>query len=80
VDPRKWLPGKKVLVSPQWIEKVEWSDRKVYVDLPEETIKNSPEFDPSSSVNRDYENRLYDYYGRRKYWTETLEQREKIKQ
>jgi hypothetical protein len=68
VDTRNWLPGgKEVLVSPQWIEKVEWESRKVYVDLPREAIKNSPEFDPSSPVNRDYEDRLYYYYGRRKY-------------
>jgi len=75
VDTRNWLPGKKVLVSPQWVEKVEWSGRKVYVNLPRKAIENSPEFDPSSPVNRDYENRLYDYYDRRKYWTETLERR-----
>ncbi|MBD3181588.1 PRC-barrel domain containing protein [Candidatus Poribacteria bacterium] len=78
VDTRNWLPGKKVLVAPQWIKNVEWTNRKVYVDLPKEAIKNSPEFDPSSPINRDYENRLYDYYGRRKYWTETLEQRKDI--
>jgi hypothetical protein len=79
VDTRNWMPGKKVLVSPQWIDKVEWASRKVYVDLPREAIKNSPEFDPSSPVNRDYENRLYDYYGRRKYWTEAIEQHTETK-
>jgi hypothetical protein len=79
VDTRNWLPGKKVLISLQWIEKIDWSGRKVFVNLPKESIKNSPEFDPSSPVNRDYENRLYDYYGRRKYWTETLERRKDLR-
>jgi stress response protein YsnF len=31
-------------------------------------IKNSPEFDPAAPVNRAYEERLFDYYGRPKYW------------
>jgi uncharacterized protein YrrD len=72
VDTRNWLPGKKVLVSPHWIESVNWSDSEVFVELSREVIKSSPEFDPSAPVNRDYEDRLYDYYGRRKYWTETV--------
>jgi uncharacterized protein YrrD len=72
VDTRNWLPGKKVLVSPHWTESVNWSDSEVFVELSREAVKSSPEFDPSAPVNRDYEDRLYDYYGRRKYWTEEV--------
>ena len=28
VDTRNWFPGKKVLVSPQWIRRVSWSEAK----------------------------------------------------
>ena len=31
VATRNWWPGKKVLVSPAWIERVSWADSKVYV-------------------------------------------------
>lgn len=68
VDTRNWLPGRKVLVSPQWVETVNWLDSKVHVDLVRETIKNSPEYDPSSPVSRTYEEELYDHYGLPKYW------------
>jgi hypothetical protein len=68
IDTRNWLPGKKVLVAPAWVEEVNWASRSVSMDLNRETIKNSPEFDPSMPVNREYEVRLYDYYGRPKYW------------
>lgn len=68
IDTRNWLPGKKVLVAPAWVEEVNWASRSVSMDLKRETIKNSPEFDPSMPVNREYEVRLYDYYGRPKYW------------
>ncbi|MFH0821715.1 MAG: hypothetical protein V2B18_03120 [Pseudomonadota bacterium] len=64
VDTGTWLPGKKVLLSPQWIEPVEWADSSVYLDLTQESVRNSPDFDPSKAVDRDYEAYLYDHYGR----------------
>jgi uncharacterized protein YrrD len=64
VDTRNWLPGKKVLLSPRWIKRVEWADSSVYFDLTRESVKNSPEFDSLKGVNRDYEAYLYDHYGR----------------
>jgi hypothetical protein len=68
VDTRNWLPGRKVLIAPKWIESVDWVDRKVEVNLETKEIKNSPEYDPSLPVNREYETRLYDFYGRPVYW------------
>ena len=68
IDTRNWLPGRKVLVSPGWIDQISWRESKVFVDLPKELIKKSPEYDPSAPVNREYEERLYDFYGRPKYW------------
>jgi uncharacterized protein YrrD len=69
VDTGSWLlPGRKVLVSPQWITQVSWGRGQVDVDLDRATIERSPEFDPAMPVNRGYETRLYDYYGRPVYW------------
>jgi hypothetical protein len=68
VDTKNWLPGRKVLISPNWIEKISWSDSEVYVDLLREQIESSPRFNPSTPINQEYEIRLYDYYGRPKYW------------
>jgi len=68
IDTRNWLPGRKVLVAPAWAEDVDWAHRKVLVDLSRRTIEDSPEYDPSMPVNREYEGRLYDYYGRPKHW------------
>jgi hypothetical protein len=74
VDTRNWSPGKKVLVSPHWLENVSWPDSKVYVDLTRETIQNGPEWSESQTVTREYENRLYDYYDRSPYWTPESQQ------
>lgn len=66
VDTRNWLPGKKVIISPHWVEAVHWAISEVKVDLLKETVENSPEYDPSAPINQDYEDKLYDYYGRPK--------------
>lgn len=54
VDTRNWLPGRKVLVSPGWINSISWTENTVGVDLSVEVIKNGPEYDPSAPVNREY--------------------------
>lgn len=69
VDTRNWWFGKRVLVSPHWATKVSWAEDKVHVDLTREAIKNSPEWNPTEGINREYETRLYDYHGRPTYWT-----------
>lgn len=63
-----WLPGRKVLIPPEWVDSVNWRESKVGVELTKEQVKNSPEYDPSMPVNRKYEIALYDFYGRPKYW------------
>lgn len=69
VNTRNWLSdNKKVLIAPQWIEKVSWIDRGVHVKFTQEAVKNSPEFIPSTPLDRDYEERLYDHYDMPKYW------------
>jgi len=68
VATKNWWPGKKVLVSPAWIERVSWEDSKVYASLSRESIKNAPEFVDFTPITRDYENRLYAHYSRPPYW------------
>jgi uncharacterized protein YrrD len=68
IDTRNWWPGRQVLVSPQWIERVSWSDSKVFVNLTREAIKQSPEYTEASLITRDYETRLHGHYNRQGYW------------
>ena len=68
VDTRNWLPGKKVLLSPNWIDATNWAQRKVHLDVTSQQVRDCPEYDPAAPVNREYEARLYDFYGRPKYW------------
>jgi hypothetical protein len=75
VATKNWWPGKKVLVSPAWIERVSWEDSKVYAGLTREAIKNAPEFVDFTPITRDYENRLYSHYGRPPYWLHEAQHR-----
>jgi len=68
VATRNWWPGKKVLISPEWIKTVSWADSQVQVDLRRDEIKAAPEYDPSRPFDREYESRLIEHHNRRKYW------------
>jgi len=68
VDTRNWLPGKRVLVSSDWVAFVDWAERKVGVDLEKKAIRNGPPYDPAEPVSREYEEGLFDYYQRSPYW------------
>jgi hypothetical protein len=70
IDARNFWSGKKVLVSPKWIERVSWSESKVFVNLSRDTIKQSPEYTEESLLTRDYEDRLHRHYNRQGYWVD----------
>ena len=70
IDTKNWWPGKKVMVSPKWIERVSWSESKVFVNLTRENIKLSPEYMEESLLTRDYETKLHQHYNRQGYWFE----------
>jgi len=68
IDTQNWWPGKKVLVSPKWTDRVDWSLSKVFVNLSREEIKQSPEYTEMSLLTRDYESALHRHYNRKGYW------------
>ena len=69
VDVSNWLDTEKqVLVALEWIEKIDVVIKEVTINLKQDAIKFSPSFDPGLPVNRQYEEVLYDYYGRPKHW------------
>jgi len=68
VSTRNWWPGKKVLISPQWIDRLSWNESKVFVGLSRETIKKSPEYNEAALLNREYESSLYRHYNSPGYW------------
>ncbi|MBU0995926.1 MAG: PRC-barrel domain-containing protein [Proteobacteria bacterium] len=70
IDTKNWWAGKKVLVSPQWIDHISWDESKVFIKLPCEVIRQSPEYSETALLTREYETRLYQHYNRMGYWAE----------
>jgi len=70
IDTRNWWPGRKVLVSTKWIERVSWSESKIFFNISRESIKQAPEYTEESLLTRDYETRLHRHYDRQGYWSD----------
>ena len=68
IDTQNWWPGKKILVSTQWITRVSWDESKVFINLPREIIRCSPEYTEDSLLTRNYEIDLHRHYNCQGYW------------
>ncbi len=64
VDTGGLLTGKKVLASPNWVQRVDEAGSRIDVNLKQETIQDSPVFQSISDLDTDYQSRLDDYYNR----------------
>ncbi|SDK48854.1 PRC-barrel domain-containing protein [Sediminibacillus albus] len=69
VDTRKWLPGRRVLLSPSSFTKIDPDNQTVHVSNDKETVRNSPSLEEASSMTPSYEVALTRYYGWTPYWT-----------
>jgi hypothetical protein len=78
VGTRNWWPGKKVLISPVWIDRVSWEDSKVFINLSRETIQGSPEYTDGALLSRDYEIGLHHHYQRSGYWHDAVPSRKQV--
>ncbi|MER5876149.1 PRC-barrel domain-containing protein [Streptomyces sp. NPDC001910] len=63
VDTGVWIFGKHVLLPAGTVKTVDQADKKIYVDLTKEQIKNSPEFDKDKHVgDAGYHEQIGTYY------------------
>lgn len=69
VNTSNWWVGHKVVISPEWITDVDWSERTVSLDLTRDSVKRAPPYDSTEELNRQRESGLYDHYGRSGYWS-----------
>jgi hypothetical protein len=72
VATRNWWPGKKVLLSPGWIQRLSWENASAVVFLTREAIRSAPEYREGMTVTREYEQQLYRHYGQPPYWDRAM--------
>ena len=57
---RNWWPGgKKVLISTNWIDQINWAEQTDFITLTHKQIRKSPEYDETATLDRAYEQRLH---------------------
>jgi sporulation protein YlmC with PRC-barrel domain len=64
IDTGNWFPGKKVIISPEWIQEIQWETSTVVVNASIDQVRNSPDYQPSPELSESYEANLKNYYGR----------------
>jgi hypothetical protein len=64
VDTGPWIFGRKVMIPAGAIERVDHDEKRVFVSLTKDQIKDSPEFDDTLMNDDEYRARLGDYYTR----------------
>ncbi len=60
--------GRTVLLSPEWIERISFDRKEVFISLPQARIKEAPEYDLSTPITREFEAELHRHYDRLAYW------------
>lgn len=72
VDTRKWLPERKVLLSPAAFIGVNEENETLEVEYDKEMIKNSPPVPEESDLTKEKENQLIKYFGWTRYWPDDV--------
>ncbi|MEO9230349.1 MAG: PRC-barrel domain-containing protein [Devosia sp.] len=62
VDTKNWWSGQHVLISPRSARDVSWNDRVIDLTVDRETVRSSPTYDASMTIDRDYEDRFNAFY------------------
>lgn len=68
VKTSNWFGDHQVLIVPEWIRHISWSEHMVEVDLTREQVKDAPIYDPQVAFGRQEEESIYRHYGRNGYW------------
>lgn len=68
VDTGNWLTGRKVLISPHAVKRIDARLHTVSVELTCERVRGSPDIDTDKPVSRQHEAEYFSYYGYPPYW------------
>ena len=68
VDTSDYWVGHEVLVSPDWVKRIDWNESKITLDLLQQSIKDSPRFESSTELNRVQETAIHKHHKRPTYW------------
>lgn len=76
VDTSNWWFGHQVLIAPQWVKEVNWSQATVSVELARQAVQEAPPYDPKVLLDRKQELQIYMHHRRPAYWSEADERQD----
>lgn len=62
IDTGRWLPGRRVLVPPRWVDQVDWPGRRIAFKVARQMVKSSPEYEPRHPVGPDETRRIQQHF------------------
>jgi uncharacterized protein YrrD len=68
VDTSNWWFGKHVLVAPEWVTDISWSERSVSINVTRQRLKSAPLYDRAEHVDRQWEAAYYRHLQQPGYW------------
>lgn len=63
VDTKNWWPGERVLISPHAMREIRWDEKTFYLNVDRRKVKDSPLYDPCSTVDGAYDEHFLKYFG-----------------
>jgi len=72
VDTSNWWLGHQVLIAPQWIQNVSWSEQTVSVNLTRQAVQDAPPYRVATAPDRNAEIELYKHHSRAGYWADEV--------
>lgn len=67
-DTQRWLPGRKVLISPIIVDPADWQNKRLPALLTREQMQNSPDISMDEVLSGQDEVKYFDYYNWPYYW------------
>jgi hypothetical protein len=67
-DTGTWLPGRKVVVAPRFVGRLDRSEHELAVDLTKDQVRDAPPLPIEADVTREYEQSYADYFELPRYW------------
>jgi hypothetical protein len=73
VDTSNWWLGHQVLIAPLWVQRINWTERTISVDLTREAVKTAPPYSSAGILDRHEETDLHNHYQRAGYWADKVQ-------
>ena len=70
-DTGRWLPGRKILISPVFLDTPDWESLRFPIRLTRSQVEDGPPLDSDAPVSRRYERTYHEFFATPFYWMGT---------